>query len=73
MGTGALLAFRPAKLSSCLLRRKRRISDAEWERIRPLLPAQQPRMGRPRHDHRRILNGIVAVVFDFRILARNAN
>jgi hypothetical protein len=51
---------------------KRGISDAEWERIRPLLPAQQPLTGRPRHDHRRILSGIVAVVFDFRILARDA-
>jgi transposase len=41
----------------------RGISDAEWERIRPLLPAQKPLTGRPRHDHRSILSGIVAVVF----------
>ena len=42
---------------------KRGISDAEWERIRPLLPSQKPLTGRPRHDHRAILSGIVAVVF----------
>jgi hypothetical protein len=41
---------------------KREISDAEWERLRPLLPAQKPLTGRPRHDHRSILSGIMAVV-----------
>lgn len=38
------------------------LSDAEWERIRPLLPPQKPMMGRPRHDHRTVLNGILAVI-----------
>lgn len=42
---------------------KREISDEEWERLLPLLPAQPPLTGRPRHDHRVILSGIVAVVF----------
>jgi transposase len=40
----------------------RALSDAEWERIRSLLPPQKPSTGRPRHDHRTVLNGILAVV-----------
>jgi len=40
----------------------RALSDAEWERIQPLLPPQKPVIGRPRHDHRTVLNGILAVV-----------
>ncbi len=40
----------------------RALSDAEWERIQPLLPPQKPTIGRPRHDHRTVLNGILAVV-----------
>jgi len=40
----------------------RAVSDAEWARIRPLLPPQKPAIGRPRHDHRTVLNGILAVV-----------
>ncbi len=38
------------------------ISDAHWERIRPLLPPQRPRTGRPALDHRRIVNGILRVL-----------
>jgi hypothetical protein len=38
------------------------LTEAEWERIRPLLPPQRPRVGRPRHDHRPILAGILSVV-----------
>jgi transposase len=38
------------------------LSDAAWERIRPLLPPQKPSTGRPRHDHRVVLGGILAVV-----------
>jgi len=37
------------------------LSDAEWERVRPLLPPQKPTTGRPRHDHRTVLNGILSV------------
>ncbi len=40
----------------------RALSDAEWEHIRSLLPPQKPSTGRPRHDHRTVLNGILAVV-----------
>jgi len=38
------------------------MTDAEWERVRPLLPPQQPTTGRPRHDHRTLLSGILWVV-----------
>jgi len=38
------------------------LTDAEWERVRPVLPPQRPRTGRPRHDHRTILSGILTVV-----------
>jgi transposase len=37
------------------------LSDAEWHRIEPLLPPQKPRTGRPAHDHRRIVSGILWV------------
>jgi hypothetical protein len=40
----------------------RAVSDAEWERVRPLLPPQKPRTGRPRHDHRTVLSGILWVL-----------
>ncbi|MEP6871824.1 MAG: transposase [Anaerolineaceae bacterium] len=38
------------------------LTDAAWERVRPVLPPQKPATGRPRHDHRRILNAILSVV-----------
>ncbi|KWW99278.1 Mobile element protein [Carbonactinospora thermoautotrophica] len=37
--------------------RRHELTDAEWELIEPLLP--RPATGRPRHDDRRVLNGIV--------------
>jgi transposase len=45
-----------------LLPGHRALTDAEWERVRLLLPPQKPMTGRPRHDHRTMLNGILAVV-----------
>jgi transposase len=38
------------------------LTEAEWARLRPLLPPQRPRVGRPRHDHRLVLGGILWVV-----------
>lgn len=38
------------------------MTDAEWYRVAPLLPPQQPTRGRPRHDHRTVLTGILWVV-----------
>jgi len=35
------------------------LSDAQWKRLRPLLPAQKPATGRPAKDHRTIVNAIL--------------
>jgi transposase len=35
------------------------LTNEQWTRLQPLLPAQKPRTGRPAHDHRRIVNGIL--------------
>ncbi len=41
---------------------RRELSDAQWERLRPLLPPQKPRTGRPAKDHRTVLEGILWVL-----------
>jgi transposase len=33
-----------------------------WERRQPLLPPQTPKIGRPAHAHRTILNGILWIL-----------
>ena len=38
------------------------LTDAEWRLVEPLLPPQKPATGRPRHDHRIVLAGILWVV-----------
>jgi len=38
------------------------LTDAEWAAVAPLLPPQRPPRGRPPHDHRVVLSGILAVV-----------
>jgi hypothetical protein len=38
------------------------LTDAEWCLVQPLLPPQTPTTGRPRHDHRTVLAGILWVV-----------
>jgi len=38
------------------------LTDAEWARVQPLLPPQQPAVGRPRHDDRTVLTGILWVL-----------
>ena len=35
------------------------MTSEQWEQVAPLLPPQQGRIGRPAHDHLRILNGIL--------------
>ena len=39
------------------------ITDAQWERLEPLLPPQRPptgsKGGRPAEDHRRMINGML--------------
>ncbi len=38
------------------------LTDAEWALVRPLLPPRKSRVGRPPHDQRTVLSGILAVV-----------
>jgi transposase len=39
------------------------LTDAQWERLAPLLPAERPKKrGHPYHSHRRILNGILWIL-----------
>ncbi len=38
------------------------LTDAQWERLRPLLPPQKPPTGRPANDHRTVINGILWVL-----------
>ena len=38
------------------------LTNAQWERLRPLLPLQKPKIGRPAVDHRRILNGLLWIL-----------
>ncbi len=38
-----------------------KLTDEQWTRISPLLPAQKPRTGRPNSDHRTIVAGILWV------------
>lgn len=35
------------------------LTDAQWQRLEPLLPPEKPPTGRPSHSHHRILNGIL--------------
>lgn len=38
------------------------LTDAEWGAVGALLPPQRPPVGRPRHDHRTVLGGILWVL-----------
>lgn len=38
------------------------LTDDQWDRLVPLLPPQRARTGRPAHDHRSVLNGILWVL-----------
>jgi hypothetical protein len=49
----------PATVTPAMVHRP--LTDAEWQRILPLLPPQRPPIGRPRHDHRTVLTGILSV------------
>jgi hypothetical protein len=58
--TRALTALPPPRAAAPVTSGE--LTDAEWERIRPLLPPQRPRVGRPNHDHRTVLSGILWVL-----------
>ena len=38
---------------------RRDLTDEQWERLRPLLPPQKTRRGRPPKEHRQIVNGLL--------------
>src|SRR2546430_10578887 len=38
------------------------LTDEQWEKLAPLLPPQKPRVERPAHDHRQIVNAILWIV-----------
>ncbi len=39
------------------------LTDAQWECLAPLLPAERPKKrGHPYHSHRKILNGILWIL-----------
>ena len=38
------------------------LTDDQWRRLSPLLPAQKPRTGRPGRDHRTVINGILWIL-----------
>src|SRR3954471_19670199 len=37
------------------------VTDEQWRRLEPLLPPAKPRTGRPNHDHRRLVSGMLWV------------
>lgn len=39
--------------------RRHEPTDAQWAKLESLLPPQRPAPGRPAHDHRTIVNGIL--------------
>ncbi len=45
-----------------MARTERELTDAQWERLAPLLPPQHPKMGRPPNDHRRIVEAIAWIL-----------
>lgn len=38
------------------------LTNRQWQRLEPLLPAQKPQVGRPANDHRTTINGILWVL-----------
>ena len=38
------------------------LTDPQWKRLKPLLPAQKPETGRPSNEHRTVINGILWVL-----------
>jgi transposase len=38
------------------------LTNEQWARLVPLLPPQKPHTGRPNHDHRQIINGMLWIL-----------
>lgn len=39
--------------------KRHELTDAQWEHIKPLLPPEKPKTGRPNLEHRVLLNGMI--------------
>lgn len=52
----------PARSAHVARVRRNDLTDAQWRRLEPLLPPERPRTGRPNHNHRTILNGILWIL-----------
>ncbi len=39
--------------------KRHELTDAQWQKIKPLLSPEKPRTGRPNLDHRVLLNGMI--------------
>jgi transposase len=52
----------PVMHSASPLPQREALTDAEWALVGALLPPQRPPVGRPRHDHRTVLGGILWVL-----------
>jgi transposase len=39
--------------------RRHELTDAQWAELEPLLPPAKPTTGKPNHDHRTVVNGIL--------------
>ena len=57
---GALSRERPLE-TTAMPTEEARLTDEQWERVRPLLPPQRGRIGRPYNDHRVVLGGVLWV------------
>ena len=44
------------------MRRRHELTEARWKRIKPMLPPERGREGRPSHDNRRMVNAILWVL-----------
>lgn len=51
-----------ADLSSAMLIETTTITEGQWQRVSPLLPAQKPPRGRPRRDLHQVLSGMLWVM-----------
>ncbi len=48
------------------------LSDEQWEKLKPLLPPQKPKTGKPNHDHRQVVNGRTVDTKNWGTVARPA-
>lgn len=44
------------------MKRRHELTDEQWKTLKPHLPSQKPHTGRPRKNHRQIINGILWIL-----------